>query len=84
MSFKVEIAADAMENVLLRSLGHAVAGRGLTMLGVVVLREGDGAVSTLGNVEITQSLGFAELLRDLAREIEDNLNVPASRVIPSG
>ena len=84
MAFKVEVAADAMEEVLLRALGRAVAGRGFEMLGVVVLRRGDGAVSTLGNTDITQSLGFAELLRDLADQIEANLNRPASRIIPSG
>ncbi len=84
MVFKVEIAADAMEDVLLRALDRAVAGRGFQMLGVVVLRESDGAVSTLGNPGITHNLGFAELLRDLADQIEANLNAPASRVIPSG
>lgn len=83
MDFKIEIAADAMENVLMRSLASAVAGRGFKMLGVVVLRDHDGAVSTLGNAEITQSRGFAELLRELADEIEANMDVPASRVIPS-
>lgn len=83
MAFKVEIAADAMEDVLLRTLGRAVAGRGFEMLGVVVLRRSDGAVSTLGNADITQNLGFAELLRDLADEIEANLGEPSSRVIPS-
>lgn len=83
MAFKVEIAADAMEDVLLRTLARAIAGRGFEMLGVVVLRKGDGAVSTLGNANITQSLGFAELLRDLADQIEANTGEPGSRIYPS-
>ncbi len=83
MAFKVEIAADAMEEVLLRALGRAIAGRGFEMLGVIVLRRCDGALSTLGSPEITQNPGFAQLLRDLADEIELNEGVPASRIIPS-
>ena len=62
---------DALaEDVLLRGLAEIMNKRGFALLGVIALREKDGAVSTLGKVEVTQSKEFAEALRALADQID--------------
>lgn len=67
---ELEIDANAIEESLLRVLADTMRDRGFMLLSVVALCEADGAVATLGNVQVTQSSEFARLLRDLADEIE--------------
>jgi hypothetical protein len=72
MLSKFEIAADRNEDNLLHSLSAAMRARGFTLLGVVALHEEEGSLVTLGDVETTQSVEFAGVLRCLADQIETN------------
>jgi hypothetical protein len=53
-----------------------MSNRGFALLGVIGVCETDGAVATLGDVQITQCAEFARLLHELANEIEDACETP--------
>jgi hypothetical protein len=80
---KAEITADGTEDALLHSLAVAMKARGFALLGIVALREADGALATFGQASITESAEFKEILRCLADQMEMTANQPADEIIPS-
>jgi len=80
---KAEITADGTEDALLHSLAAAMKARGFTLLGVVAMREADGALATFGQPSITESAEFKDVLRTLADQMEMTEEQPAEMTIPS-
>ncbi len=80
---KAEITADGTEDVLLHSLAAAMKARGFTLLGVVAMREADGALATFGQPSITESAEFKEILRCLADQMEMTADQPPDEIIPA-
>ena len=84
MSNEIELDTNLTEDVLVRRLARAMSNRGFALLGVIGVCEDDGAVATLGDVQITQCAEFARLLHVLANEIEDACDSPVpSQSVPN-
>jgi hypothetical protein len=79
MSNEIDLDTNITENVLVRRLAEEMRNRGFSLLGVIGICENDGAVATLGDVQITQCAEFASLLHDLAQTIEDTCDAPVLR-----
>ena len=88
MFWKTEIVARGAEDALVHSLAAAMNARGFSLLGIVAVRDTDGALATFGDASVTQSEDFAAMLRCLAEQIElasddGAMSMPAGMTIPS-
>ena len=70
MSNETEIGTNALEDALVDQLAKEMRARGFALITVIGISEEDGEVATLGDVQITHSTEFAQLLRDLADQVE--------------
>jgi hypothetical protein len=80
---KAEITADGTEDALLRSLATAMKARGFALLGIVAVRETDGALATFGQPSITESEEFKDILRALADQIEMAATQAEDEIVPA-
>ena len=67
-----EILASRIEDNLLRGLTAAMSARGFTLLGVLAICDEDNSVATFGDIKVTQSADFGDLLHNLAEQIRQD------------